>query len=90
MGDNKDSEVSHNMRDISDGKDPSGHLSIPLPRQDYTSQYLLKKIARNNFTRAEEWSKGHNRSFPSLTSMSQEVQSVAGVRWLWAQILQIL
>lgn len=49
-----------------------------------------KKIAQNNFTRAEEWSKGHNRSLPSLTSASQEVQPAAAVGWLWAQTLQVL
>lgn len=48
--DNKDSEVSHNMRDILDGKDLLGHLSIPLPGQDYTLQHFLKTIAQNNFT----------------------------------------
>lgn len=89
VGDKGDSEVSHHRRDISDGKDLAGHLSIPLPRQDYTFQYLLKKIAQNNFTWAEEWSKGHNGSLPSLTSASQEVQPAAAVRWLWAQILQV-
>lgn len=49
VGDKRDSEVSHSMRDISDGKDLVGHLSIPLPRQDYAVQNLPKKIAQEQF-----------------------------------------
>lgn len=49
VGDKEDREVSHNRRDISDGKDLLGHLSIPLPRQDYTAQYLPKKDCTEQF-----------------------------------------